>query len=109
MAKVILIALGVLVLLLGLGWFLSVNDLLMTGFFSPRYEQVRRNTFEQSRAFNEGMQQELQGMRRDYIAGDAQAKAALKSTILHRVAAYDLDNLKDPSLRSFIQELRSGN
>jgi hypothetical protein len=104
-AAVAVICIGVV---LGLSWLFSVNDLAMFGFFAPKYEAVRRNTFEQSRAFNEGMQQELQQMRLDYIGGNDNQKAALKSTILHRVANYNLNMLSDSSLASFIEQLRSG-
>jgi hypothetical protein len=80
-------------LLIGLDFAGEYDGLVKTGFFAPRYEAVRRNTFEQSRAFNEGMAQELQGMWRDYVhTTSPDEKAAIRSLVQHRVAGYDIDN-----------------
>ncbi len=107
MSKVVGGVAAALVIIVGLGWVLQWNNVLQLGFFAPRYEAVRRNTFEQSRAFNEGMQQELQRMRQDYLtAPDANARDAIKSIVLHRVADYDLSMIKDPTL--WILDLRRG-
>jgi hypothetical protein len=109
LGKVILGVVVALAFIVGLGWILQYNDVLQLGFFAPRYEAVRRNTFEQSRAFNEGMQQELQRMRQDYItAPDENARAALRTIVLHRVADYDLNQIKDPTLTAWILDLRRG-
>ena len=44
----------------GVGWLAQGNDFLLFQFFAPKYEAVRRETFEQSKAYNQGMIQELQ-------------------------------------------------
>ena len=109
MIKIVGVIAAVFVGLIALGWVLEAEDVLRLGFFAPKYEAVRRNTFEQSRAFNEGMQQELQRMRQDYLtAPDETARAALKAIVLHRVADYDLDQIKDPTLTAWILDLRRG-
>lgn len=48
-------------------WGVAYHDLLFTAFFAPKYEQVRRNTFEQSKSFRTGAVQELQNMQFEYI------------------------------------------
>ncbi len=55
--------------LLALGWLVQGNDFFMYKFFAPRQEAVRRQVFETSRAFNQGMVQELQNMQFEYLAG----------------------------------------
>ena len=92
----------------GLAWLVQGNDFFMYKVFAPKYEQVRRETFEQSRAFNQGMVQELQNMQFDYAKQtDPKVKEALASIILHRASGY---NLNDPivpyDLRTFIEQLR---
>ncbi len=88
-----------------LGWCGQANDLAMHKVFDPKYEQVRRETFEQSKAYNQGMIQELRAMQYDYVQADEAHKAALKSIILHRFADYD-ENSLPPDLRDFIRSLR---
>ena len=98
---------GVIILLVGiilLGWVFTGNDLVMSKFFSPKYEQVRRETFEQSKAYRQGNIQELQNMQFEYELADPAHKAALASIILRRSA--DFQELPG-DLRSFIQQLKN--
>lgn len=104
--KAILIGLLVIVLMLGLAWVATGNDFFLYKAFAPKFEQVRRETFEQSKAYNQGMIQELQNMQFEYIKADNNQKDALASIILHRAADYD-ENKLPYDLRSFIQKLKS--
>ena len=74
---------------------------------APKYEAVRRETFEQSRAFNEGMVRDLQNLRLQYLSAAPEGKAALRATIIHRFSVYDKDELP-PELRSFYSQLEKG-
>lgn len=92
----------------GLGWIIQGNDFFMYKVFAPKYEQVRRDTFEHSRAFNQGMVQELQNMQFTYTTEkDPDAKAALASIILHRASGYNMDDPTVPAeLRTFVNGLK---
>ena len=106
MLKSIGAVLLVIVLVLALVWLIQGADFFLFKFFAPKYEQVRRDAFEQSKAYNQGMEQELNNMMFEYIQADDTAKMALRSVILHRVADYDI-NLLNADLRLFIQKLRA--
>ena len=97
-----------IVLLMALGWISMGNDFFMYKFFAPKQEKVRRQVFEQTRSFNQGMIQELQNMQFQYVKEkDPNAKAALASIILHRAAGYNLNDPDVPAdLRSFIENLK---
>jgi hypothetical protein len=101
-----LTVLGVVVLALGLTWAVQGSNFFLYSVFAPKYEQVRRQTFEQSKAYNQGMVQELQNMQFQYAQADEAHKAALADIILHRAADYNADNLP-PGLYAFVQELRN--
>ena len=98
------IFIGCIILALGIGWFLTANDLAMTAVFSPAYEQVRRNTYERSASYNEGMWQELRNMQIDYIKADPDQKTALASVIKHRLGSYDFNKLP-ADLQQFYRSL----
>lgn len=100
-----LILLG-LIIVIALTWVSRGNDFFLSKFFAPKQEAVRREVFEESKAFNQGMVQELQNMRFQYEQASSEHKAALASIILHRAADYDMEKLP-PDLRSFIEGLRS--
>ena len=99
---------GVIVIALlggGLAWCGRANGLFMEKTFAPKEEAVRRTTFEESKAYNQGMVQELQNMQFEYIKADKDQKLALRSIILHRTADYDMDRMP-PDLRSFVEQLK---
>jgi hypothetical protein len=98
--------LGILVLTAIIGWFAVGNQFFMFKVFAPKMEEVRRKTFEQSKAYNQGQIQELQNMQFQYEQADSSHQAALASIILHRAA--DFDQSKLPSdLYQFIQGLKN--
>lgn len=103
--KAVLSVLGSLVLVLGLVWIAQGNDFFLYKVFAPKYEQVRRETFEQSKAYNQGMVQELQNMQFEYVKASPEQQKALASIILHRAADYDVNKLP-PDLAEFINQLR---
>lgn len=96
-----------LALVLALVWVVQGNNFFMYKVFAPAQEQVRRDTFEQSRAYRQGMIQELQNMQYEYVQATPEQKDALASIILHRVADFDLTLPDVPTdLRQFIEQLR---
>lgn len=97
--------LGVLVVGLGLTWIAQGNSFFLYKVFAPKTEAVRREIFEQSKAFNQGMVQELQNMQFEYTKASPEHKEALASIILHRAADYDEAKLP-PDLRDFVRQLR---
>ncbi len=103
--KNVFIGISAFILLIGLGWFLTANDLLMANFFAPKQEAVRRKVFEQSKAYNQGMIQELQNMQFEYVKAKPEQQAALRSIILHRAADYPADSMP-ADLYAFIQEMK---
>ena len=105
MKRFILAIVGSVVGLLALMWIFQGNDFFLYKTFAPKYEGVRRETFEQSKAYNQGMQQELQNMQFEYVQASPEQKDALSSIILHRVADYDI-TLLTPDLQRFIEQLR---
>jgi len=97
---------GCLVVILGLSWVTQGNDFFLYKVFAPQYEQVRRETFEESKAYNQGMIQELQNMQFEYVKADDGHKAALADLILHRAADYPAERMP-VDLRAFIHGLKS--
>jgi len=87
-------------------WGVQGSNFFMFKVFAPKYEQVRRDTFEQSKAYRQGLVQELQNMQFEYIKADFQHKTALAVIILHRAADYPIENLPI-NLQNFINDLRS--
>ena len=105
--KPILTIFGVVVGIAGagaIGWGLTYHDLIFTSFFAPKFENVRRNTFEQSKSFRTGAVQELQNMQFEYIKASPEHKKALADIIRHRATEVPADAMPS-DLQSFISNL----
>lgn len=105
MSKIVGIVFLVLVFFLGLTWIAEGNNFFLYKFFAPKMEQVRRETFEQTKSYRQGMIQELQNMQFEYEKADAEHKAALASIILHRAADFPEEDMPS-DLWAFLQKLR---
>jgi len=87
-------------------WGIAYHELIFTSFFAPKFENVRRNTFEQSKSFRDGSIQELENMRFEYVKASPEHKVALKDIIIHRATEVPEDALPQ-NLYNFIQGLKS--
>ncbi len=96
---------AVLLLVCGLGWLAEGNQFFLYRYFAPRYEDTRREVFEHSKAYRQGMVQELQNMQFQYARAGKTQREALASIILHRAA--DVDESAMPAdLVIFVANLR---
>lgn len=102
--KLFLVTVGGVIGLGVLGWGITYHELLFTSFFAPKFEDVRRNTFERSKSFRTGAVQELQNMQFEYIKADPAHKKALADVIRHRAAEVPADAMP-ADLQSFIYNL----
>lgn len=102
--KVVASSLLALVLLAGLAFGLRGLGLVNFQFWGTKEEAARRDIFEESKAYRDGMNQELRNMQMQYVQADAGHKAALRSIILHRVAGFPAEALQ-PDLASFVSSL----
>lgn len=97
---------GALLFILGIGWVAQGNEFFLAKVFSPRMEQVRRETFEQSKAYNQGMAQELVAAQLDYAKATPTEKIAIGSVLLHRYADFDISRLPLDQ-RTFLDAVRA--
>lgn len=81
------------VCLIALGWVLTFNQLGLRAFFAPKFQQVDRNVFEQSKAYRDGMAQEIRALQIEYVKADEKIKPALASAIKHKAAGVPDDAL----------------
>jgi hypothetical protein len=102
--KALGISVAVLFALLGLGWVFAHNNLAMMKVFAPATEQVRRETFENSKAYRDGMIQELRSMQFEYMRADEAHKAGMKNVIRHRLAGFPEDAIP-ADLLAFVREV----
>jgi len=97
----------ILIVLMGLGWFVQGNEFFMYKFWAPKQEQVRREVFEQTKSYKQGTIQNLRRMQEEYVRADDAHKDSLSSIILH--TADDVPEVEMPNdLKAFIGQLKTG-
>jgi uncharacterized protein YsxB (DUF464 family) len=105
-AKVALAAFGTilafLAIVVGLTFFGNELDYRTAKRYAPLQEQVRRNTFEQSQSYNEGMIRDLENIHNQYLhsTNDAE-KTSLALTFVQRAEAYPNFDALPADLQSF--------
>jgi hypothetical protein len=103
--RTIAYAISAVAIFIIVAFFFQGLDFGLFHTFAPKYEQVRRNTFEQSQAYNEGMRRDLENIHNQYLKEtDPAAKSALKATFIHRAEGYPNDLPAD--LQSFYNFIR---
>ena len=97
---------GLVVLLGALGLGGRWVNLKVEGWFAPREADVQREVFENTKAYNEGKEQELLKTWKEYqTTKDEDTRAALRAYVTHAFADYPIDRL-DPELQKFVRECR---
>lgn len=103
--KYVLMGIAAVIAICGLTWIFQGNDFLLYRYFAPKEEAVRRTTFEQSKAYNEGVAQELRQAKLDFArAKTREEKQAIASYALHEAGGYDRTKLP-PDLADFMVTL----
>lgn len=98
-------AVGIFIVILGIGWIADGNQFFLVKYFGPKEEAVRRQTFEESLAYNDGMKKDLLDAEIEYAHADPKQKAAIGSVMLQRFGAYDATKLPQQQ-RDFLDTLR---
>ena len=94
-----------LIAILGLSWIATGNDFFLYKVFAPRMEAVRRQTFEQTKSYRQGMIQDLYNMEHDYTLATAEQKKSLGYIVLHRFADFD-ESALPIDLKAFMAKVR---
>ncbi len=90
--------------LAALGVFGAEYSFRLNQHYLPKYEQVRRETFEQSQAYNEGMRRDIENLRIDWLGATGGQKDAIRALALTRIAGLPDAAVTGPIL-SFRNEL----
>ena len=98
--------LGGITLALALFIGLPMYGFKLYEYFAPKYTEVDRKVFEESRAFNEGMVRDLGNLKLQYLTASPAQKEALRATVLHRFSVYPEEKLS-LDLRTFYRDLQN--
>lgn len=103
---------GIMILLLfgyAVGFVATGADLMWFKFWGPKFQSAEREVFEETRSFVRGINQDIVRYRQEYCSAEpgSSERGVMKSTILHRAAEIDPEDLRD-DLRTFVENLERG-
>lgn len=97
-----------LVLVMGVAFVTAGADLAMFKFFAPKYEDAKREVFENTQSFVHGKRSMLNRIRLEYESTDSPArKAALRKMALDEASTINLD-LLPAGLAGWVRSLEGG-
>lgn len=101
------VGIGILVFvaLTVIGFAFQGTNFFMYKFWAPKYEGARREVFEQTKSYQQGMIQDLRKSQEEFVQADPEQQRALATVILHRVADFPEEDLPS-DLRVFLADLR---
>jgi hypothetical protein len=104
--KVAFAIVGGLVAVIGLTWIIQGNDFLLYKFWAPKQEAVRREVFEQTKSYRQGMVQDIRNYRIQYQTATKEQKDSLRSVILQETADFPINQLPADQ-REWLESLRN--
>ena len=104
--KIFKISAGSLLIISALIFGISLFGLGYYKFFAPKYEDAKRDVFENTKSYLHGVQQDLGKYYFEYQNADEEGKAAIKAVIRIRFAEVDESKLQSVKLQSFLRNTR---
>lgn len=105
MKKSTIIVGSILIIIPALAFLGTALDFAQFKFWAPKYEDAKREVFEESQSYQHGMIRDLRNLKKEYRLADSESeKRVIKGTFLHRVAPMEKNELPQ-DLRSFWNEL----
>ena len=85
---------GILILIAGLTFGLNAVGFINYSFWAPKQEQVRRDVFENTKSYRDGLRRDFDNLYLSYeTEKDPATKSAILSVIRHRADGVDPDFL----------------
>lgn len=97
---------GIAAVILTIPVLLTFYNLGMISFFKPKFQNVERKVFENTKSYLHGVQQDLGKYYLEYQDANEDEKQAIKTTIQMRFAEVNAEKLQSPQLRSFLISAR---
>ena len=105
----LLVLFAVLLVSFGIVWIAQGNDFFMYKFFAPKYENARREVFENTQSYVEGKRQDLSRYHYEYVKCKTAADSeAIRQVVVQQFANFDEHKIEDPTLRSWLYQVRRG-
>jgi len=101
------IVIGSIIFILVLAFGLEMLGLQWTKFFKPKWQNVEREVFEETKSYTHGKIQDLAKYYKEYNDSDStENKQTIELLIQSQFAEFDATNIRSQKLRTFLTNVR---
>ena len=104
--KKVFIGIGVFVGLLAVVFALTYTQLGFFQFFAPKFKNVERKVFEETKSYVHGKIQDLAKYKAEYDRADDKDREAIRQIIIMRFAEFDESQIRAINLKRFLIQMR---
>ena len=97
---------GLIVAMFALPFVFGWWDVQLFKFLEPRKEDARREVFENTKSYLQGIQQDLGKYYHEYQDADPDEQAAIRATIRMRFAEVDETKLQNQAVADWLVRMR---
>ena len=90
------------ILLLGIAFGMPFIKLAYYKYFTPKYENVKREVFEETKSYNHSKIQDLAKYYEEYSKADIDNRESIRQLIIMNFAEFDTNNIKNQKLKQFL-------
>jgi hypothetical protein len=106
--KIFFAGLGILIaFIVTFGLIVPSIELGYLSFWSPKFQNVQREVFEQTKSYSNGMTADLAKYYSEYqVSSSPEDKRAIKALVSVRFSNFDKSVVNEPALVQFLMECR---
>ena len=105
--KVFGMGIGAIVAFIALAFILTLGGLWWKGFFAPKYQNVERKVFEETKSYVHGKNEDLAKYFEEYQkAKSAADRQIIQEFVKMRFSEFKAENINSPRLRQFLVAMR---
>ena len=105
--KIAGMGIGAFVGIIAVLFLLTLGGLWWKGFFSPKYQNVERKVFEETKSYVHGKNEDLAKYFEEYQRADnPKDKEIIKEFVRIKFGDFDAEKVRSPKLRQFLVTMR---
>lgn len=96
------VSISSLLILAGLVFIIGFSGLSYYKFFAPKYANVERQVFENTKSFTHGKVQDLAKYYEEYNKSTEEEKESIRQLIIMNFSDFNSNNIKNNNLKMFL-------
>jgi len=105
--KYIISAIGVIGIIFGVAFISTGSTYLLESFWSPKFQNLNREIFENTKSYNKGKVAELAKYYDEYRRAETpEDKQTIKQLVKISFVDYDASKIQEYALQNFVRECR---